>query len=162
VSTSALQLPFGPLLAISHHVLKPGEGFGMHPHREVVLLTYVLEGEVLHEDDDGNRDVGGPGSVRCVTAGTGIWHSERNASATAPARYVQFWLTPSEPTLTPQTITQDVSGVTPAPDGRRLIASPDGRDGSLRVPAALDVWMGDGVAPGPKTGSPSPAAGTRA
>jgi quercetin 2,3-dioxygenase len=144
VNSTAPELPFGPLLAATYHVLEPGKGFGMHPHREVVLLTYVLEGEVEHCDDDGSCDVASPGSVRCVTAGTGIWHSERNASSVARARYVQFWLAPSGPDLMPQVVTKDVCEVVAAPDGRRLIASPDGREGSLQIPALVDVWIGPG------------------
>jgi quercetin 2,3-dioxygenase len=135
-------LPFGPLLAITEHTLEPGAEYGLHPHRELELLTYVLDGENEHLDDAGSRDILRSGFVRRVSAGTGIWHSERNPSETVPARYIQIWLTPALPGQDPSVESKAVSAEQQPVGAWWLIASPDGRDGSLPINAAVDIWLG--------------------
>ncbi|MEV4439129.1 pirin family protein [Streptomyces sp. NPDC049577] len=87
---------FGPLAACNEERLAPGAGFTEHPHRDVEIVTWVVEGELTHEDSTGRTEVVRPGDVQRLSAGTGVRHVERNAG-TAPLRFVQMWLTPSEP-----------------------------------------------------------------
>ena len=83
----------GPLLACNEDVVAPGGGFGSHPHRDVELVTWVLSGELRHEDSTGRTAVLGPGHVQRLSAGSGVVHSEVNPG-TSPARWVQLWITP--------------------------------------------------------------------
>ncbi|MEU5187488.1 pirin family protein [Streptomyces klenkii] len=86
---------FGPLAACNEERLAPGAGFAEHPHRDVELVTWVIEGELTHEDSAGHVEVVRPGDVQRLSAGAGVRHSERN-EGTVPLRFVQMWLTPSE------------------------------------------------------------------
>ncbi|WP_431044626.1 pirin family protein [Streptomyces sp. P1-3] len=86
---------FGMLAACNEERLAPGAGFSEHPHRDVEIVTWVIEGELAHEDSTGRRTVVRPGDVQRLSAGTGVRHMERNAG-TAPLRFVQMWLTPAE------------------------------------------------------------------
>jgi redox-sensitive bicupin YhaK (pirin superfamily) len=85
---------FGALAAHNEELLAPGAGFDPHPHRDSEIVTWVLEGSLRHEDTQGNRGVLGSGSVQLLSAGSGVTHSERNAAADRPVRFVQMWLTP--------------------------------------------------------------------
>ncbi|MEV6669879.1 pirin family protein [Streptomyces sp. NPDC051162] len=86
---------FGPLAACNEEHLAPGAGFAAHPHRDVEIVTWVVEGELTHEDSTGHRTVVRPGDLQRFGAGSGARHSERNEGP-APLRFVQMWLTPSE------------------------------------------------------------------
>ncbi|MFI1796215.1 pirin family protein [Streptomyces sp. NPDC020379] len=86
---------FGPLAACNEEHLAPGAGFAEHPHRDVEIVTWVVEGELTHEDSTGRRAVVRPGDLQRFSAGSGARHSERNEGS-APLRFVQMWLTPSE------------------------------------------------------------------
>ncbi|MDT3400046.1 pirin family protein, partial [Streptomyces sp. B1866] len=86
---------FGPLVACNEEQLAPGAGFDPHPHRDVELVTWVVEGELLHEDSAGHRTVVRPGDLQRLSAGCGVRHAERNAGS-GPLRFVQMWLTPYE------------------------------------------------------------------
>ncbi|MGK5545774.1 pirin family protein [Streptomyces sp. URMC 127] len=86
---------FGPLEACNEERLAPGAGFAEHPHRDVEIVTWVVEGELTHEDSTGATVVVRPGDVQRLSAGTRVRHSERNEGA-VPLRFVQMWLTPSE------------------------------------------------------------------
>ncbi|MCF3106847.1 pirin family protein [Streptomyces roseoverticillatus] len=86
---------FGPLAACNEERLAPGAGFAEHPHRDVELVTWVVEGELTHEDSTGHIEVVRPGDVQRLSAGAGVRHSERNEGA-EPLRFVQMWLTPAE------------------------------------------------------------------
>ncbi|MFF7729972.1 pirin family protein [Streptomyces sp. NPDC008001] len=86
---------FGPLAACNEERLAPGAGFAEHPHRDVEIVTWVVEGELTHEDSTGRAVVVRPGDVQRLSAGAGARHSERNEGA-VPLRFVQMWLTPSE------------------------------------------------------------------
>jgi hypothetical protein len=85
---------FGPLRVFNHDTIAGGGGFPTHPHREMEIVTYVLEGELAHKDSTGGRGVIHAGEVQRMTAGTGIAHSELNASETAPVRLLQMWVLP--------------------------------------------------------------------
>lgn len=94
-------LSFGPLRVFNHDTVNAGAGFPTHPHREMEIVTYVLDGELTHKDSTGGRGVIHAGEVQRMTAGTGIAHSELNASATSPVRLLQIWVLPERSGLTP-------------------------------------------------------------
>jgi len=92
---------FGPLRVFNDDVIRPAGGFPMHSHREMEILTYVLEGRLEHRDSLGNHGVIGPGEVQRMSAGTGIRHSEYNASDAEPVHLLQFWIQPAAKRLEP-------------------------------------------------------------
>jgi hypothetical protein len=92
---------FGPLRVFNDDVIQPARGFPMHSHREMETLTYVLEGRLEHRDSLGHRGIIGPGEVQRMSAGTGIRHSEYNASDTEPVHLLQLWIEPAEKGLSP-------------------------------------------------------------
>src|SRR5438309_5290308 len=92
---------FGPLRVINDDTVAPGAGFPPHAHRDMEILTYVVEGALAHQDSMGNGSVIRPGEVQRMTAGTGVRHSERNASETERARLLQIWILPEASALTP-------------------------------------------------------------
>ncbi|MGE0103013.1 MAG: pirin family protein [Blastocatellales bacterium] len=92
---------FGPLRVFNHDWIKGGAGFPTHPHREMEIVTYVLEGELAHKDSTGGRGIIHAGEVQRMTAGTGIAHSELNASEKIPVRLLQMWVLPEREGLTP-------------------------------------------------------------
>lgn len=94
-------LNFGPLRVFNHDTIAGGGGFPTHPHREMEIITYVLDGELAHKDSTGGRGVIHAGEVQRMTAGTGIAHSELNASETKPVRLLQMWVLPASDGLTP-------------------------------------------------------------
>jgi quercetin 2,3-dioxygenase len=92
---------FGPLRVFNHDTVQGGAGFPTHPHREMEIVTYVLDGEISHKDSTGGRGVIHAGEVQRMTAGTGVAHSEFNASETLPLRLLQMWVLPGRSGLTP-------------------------------------------------------------
>jgi len=92
---------FGPLRVFNDDVIRPGGGFPRHGHREMEILTYVLEGQLEHKDSMGNTGVVGPGEIQRMSAGTGVEHSEYNASKSAPVHLLQFWILPAAKGLAP-------------------------------------------------------------
>jgi redox-sensitive bicupin YhaK (pirin superfamily) len=123
---------FRSLRVINEDRVQPGEGFGMHGHRDMEIITVVLEGALEHKDSLGSGSVIRPGTVQCMTAGRGIRHSEFNPSATEPVHLYQIWILPNKEGLPPG---YDQRVFDPARRcGRpQLIASPDGADGSLTI-----------------------------
>jgi redox-sensitive bicupin YhaK (pirin superfamily) len=120
------------LRVINDDRVAPGAGFGTHPHRDMEILTCVLSGELAHRDSMGHGEVIRPGEWQKMTAGTGIRHSEFNPSATDPVHLLQIWIVPDTKGLTPGYEQKAF----PADQKRgrwRVVASPDGRDGSIRV-----------------------------
>jgi len=109
-----------------------GGGFPMHPHRDMEIVTYVLEGALEHRDSMGNGSVIKPGDIQYMSAGTGVTHSEFNASPTEPVHLYQIWMFPEKQGLNP---VYDQKNFTEAEKrGKlRLIASPDGREGSVKI-----------------------------
>lgn len=85
---------WGPLRVFNDDVVHPGGGFGMHPHKDMEIITYVLDGELEHRDTMGHREVVRPGEVQVMSAGKGIVHSERNPSEETPVRLLQIWIMP--------------------------------------------------------------------
>lgn len=123
---------YSVLRVINDDVIAPGAGFPMHAHQDMEIVTYVLEGALEHRDSLGNGGVIRPGDVQRISAGTGIRHSEFNPSQTEPARLLQIWLLPQTTGVTPS---YEQARFDPAQlHGRfRVVASPDGRDGSVHI-----------------------------
>jgi len=109
-----------------------GGGFPMHPHRDMEIVTYVLEGALEHRDSMGNGSVIKPGDIQYMSAGTGVTHSEFNASKTEPVHLYQIWMFPEKHGLKPA-YDQKNFGEAEKRGRLRLIASPDGRDGSVKI-----------------------------
>jgi len=109
-----------------------GGGFPMHPHADMEIVTYVLEGALQHKDSMGNGSVIKPGDIQYMSAGTGVTHSEFNASKTEPVHLYQIWMFPEKKGLKPVYDQKNFSDAEKR--GKlRLIASPDGRDGSVKI-----------------------------
>jgi redox-sensitive bicupin YhaK (pirin superfamily) len=132
---------FGPLRVINEDRVAPGAGFGTHPHRDMEIISYVLSGELAHKDSMGTGSVIRPGDVQRMSAGSGVRHSEFNNSPTEGLHFLQIWIKP------------DVFGIEPSYEekhfadsekqGRlRLIASPDGRDGSVLIHQDASIYAG--------------------
>jgi quercetin 2,3-dioxygenase len=139
---------FRALRVINEDWIAPGKGFGRHGHRDMEIVTYVLEGALEHTDSLGNGSVLRPGEFQRMTAGTGIEHSEFNPSESEPVHLYQIWLFPERRGLTPsydQRAFPDEERV-----GKlRLVASPDGRDGSLTIFQNALVFLATLNADGP-------------
>jgi len=130
---------FHTLRVINDDRIAPGGGFGMHGHRDMEIITYVLEGELEHQDSLGHGEVIRPGEVQRMTAGKGIRHSEFNPSATQGVHLYQIWLQPRETGLEPSYDQKQFPQTEQA--GRwRLLASPDGHDGSLTIQQDARLW----------------------
>jgi hypothetical protein len=123
---------FGPLRVINEDRVAPGQGFGTHGHRDMEIISYVLEGALEHKDSMGNGSVLRPGDVQRMSAGRGVMHSEFNHSREALVHFLQIWIEPG------------VRGIAPGYEERhfdagskrgrlRLVASPDGREGSVTI-----------------------------
>jgi hypothetical protein len=130
---------FSSLRVINEDKVQPSKGFDTHGHRDMEIITYVLEGALEHQDSLGNGSVIYPGDVQRMTAGTGILHSEYNASDTAPVHFLQIWVLPDTRGLEPGY--QQVH-VPPADrQGHlRLIGSRDGRDGSVTIHQDVNLY----------------------
>ena len=130
---------FGPLRVVNDDRVQPGAGFPAHFHRDMEILTYVLEGALAHRDSLGTGSVIERGEVQRMTAGTGIGHSEYNPSDLEPVHFLQIWLVPETSNLPPS------YEQTAFPDqekrGRlRLIAARDGRQGAITVHQDVDLF----------------------
>jgi hypothetical protein len=123
---------FRTLRAINDDYVAPGAGFPRHPHRDMEIVTWVVEGALEHRDSMGNGSVIRPGDVQRMSAGTGITHSEFNPSADERTRLLQIWILPARRGIEPSYEQKHFDEAERS--GRlRLIASPDGRDGSVRL-----------------------------
>lgn len=122
-------LGFRSLRVINDDRVRPGAGFGRHPHQDMEIISWVLAGELAHEDSTGSRAVLKAGHVQRMSAGTGITHSEYNGSATEPVHFLQIWIEPNKAGIAPRF--EDLAiGQEETAGKLRLIASPDGRDAS--------------------------------
>ncbi len=133
------EMGFGPLRVINDDKVQPGQGFGTHGHRDMEIITYVLEGALEHKDSMGNGSIIRPGNVQRMSAGTGVRHSEFNPSRDEGVHLLQIWIEPK------------ITGVTPGYEEKqfgpaekqgqlRLIASPDGREGSVTIHQDATVY----------------------
>ncbi|MCU6434439.1 pirin family protein [Undibacterium sp. Jales W-56] len=136
---------FGPLRVINDDRIAAGMGFGMHGHKDMEIITYVLEGAIAHKDSMGNGSTIYPGNVQYMSAGTGVRHSEFNPSPVQPTHLLQIWIQPDRINAVPAYQEKDFSREEKL--GRlRLVASPDGADGSIpiRQDARLYIGLFDG------------------
>jgi len=135
-----LQMGFRSLRVINEDRVRPGMGFGKHGHRDMEILSYVLEGSLEHQDSMGNGSIIRPGDVQRMTAGTGVTHSERNPSPHEGVHFLQIWVLPERSGLQPG---YEQKNFPPSErDGRlRLVASHDGRDGSLTIHQDADLFI---------------------
>lgn len=130
---------FGPLRVINDDRVAPGGGFPAHPHSDMEIISYVLEGGLEHKDSIGTGSVIRPGDVQRMSAGSGIRHSEFNASKTEPVHFLQIWIIPDRKGLAPG---YEQKAFTDAEKrGQlRLIGSRDGRDGSVTIHQDVDLY----------------------
>jgi redox-sensitive bicupin YhaK (pirin superfamily) len=136
---------FGPLLVINEDRVAPGMGFGAHAHRDMEIVSYVLEGALEHKDSMGTGSVLHYGDVQRMSAGTGVRHSEFNGSKTEPVHFLQIWIEPGKTGIPPGY--EEKHFPVESKRGRlRLVASSDGRDGSVTIhqDAALYASIMDG------------------
>lgn len=132
---------FRTLRVINEDRVRPGQGFGTHPHRDMEIVSYVLSGALQHRDSMGTGSVIRPGEVQRMSAGTGVTHSEFNASKTEDVHFLQIWLLPGQQGIQPGY--EQRAFPAEEKDGRlRLVASSDGRDGSVTVHTDAAVYAG--------------------
>ena len=149
---------FGPLRVINEDRVQPGMGFGTHGHRDMEIISYVLEGQLSHKDSMGNGSVIRPGNVQRMSAGTGVRHSEYNPSASEGVHFLQIWIEPAERGVAPGYEEKNFDAASKR--GRlRLIASPDGREGSVTI--HQDALVYAALLDGPETATLSLAPGRR-
>jgi redox-sensitive bicupin YhaK (pirin superfamily) len=130
---------FRSLRVINEDRVAPGSGFGMHPHRDMEIITYVLDGSLEHRDSLGTGSVIQPGEVQRMTAGTGIRHSEFNPSEKTSVHLLQIWILPEKKGLTPAYEQKNFSD---NGHGLQLLASRDGRDGAVTIHQDVDLFAG--------------------
>ncbi|MFI5316973.1 MAG: pirin family protein [Myxococcota bacterium] len=135
------QMGFRALRVINEDRVQPGKGFPPHSHRDMEILTCVLEGALEHKDSLGNSSVIRPGELQRMSAGSGVTHSEYNASRDALVHFLQIWILPAKQNLAPGYEQRDF-GSGEMRDRLRLIASPDGREGSLTVHQDVTLHLG--------------------
>lgn len=134
------QMGFRSLRVMNEDRVAPGSGFGMHGHRDMEIVTYVLSGELQHKDSLGSGEVLRPGELQHMTAGSGIRHSEFNPSATEPVHLYQIWLVPREKGLKPR-YSQQAFAAEDRSGCWQLVASPDGADGSLKIEQEARIYL---------------------
>lgn len=132
---------FGPLRVINDDRVAGGGGFPTHPHANMEIISYVLEGGLEHRDSLGTGSVIRPGDVQRMSAGTGIRHSEFNASASEPVHFLQIWILPERDGFAPGY--EQTTFATEEKRGKlRLVAARDGRDGALTLNQDVDLYAG--------------------
>lgn len=130
---------FRSLRVINDDLVLPGMGFGMHPHRDMEIITYVLSGAIEHKDSLGNGSVIRPGHIQYMSAGSGVRHSEFNPSTDEAARLLQIWIMPDVKGAKPRYAEKSLSD---KPTGElHLMVSKAGRDGSIAIRQDADLWL---------------------
>ena len=132
---------FRDLVVINEDSVAPGKGFPTHGHRDMEIISYVVEGQLTHQDSTGISSVIRPGDVQRMSAGTGVRHSEFNPSDTEPTHFLQIWIQPERDGLSPSYEQR----MFPAADRRgmlRLVASRDGQEGSVTVHQDVRLYVG--------------------
>jgi redox-sensitive bicupin YhaK (pirin superfamily) len=132
---------YGVLRVINEDRVQPGTGFGAHGHRDMEIITYVLEGALAHQDSMGNGSTIVPGDVQRMSAGTGVRHSEYNHDKQGVTHFLQIWIVPARNGVTPS-YEQKHFDASEKRGRLRLIASPDGRDGSVSMNQEAFLYAG--------------------
>ncbi len=132
---------FGPLRVINEDWVAAGTGFGMHPHKDMEIVTYILEGELTHQDSMGHQEVIRPNDVQRMSAGTGVFHSEFNRHATKTCHLLQIWIMPAEKDLTPS-YEQTAFDAAEKRGKLRLVAAPDGAQGAVTIHTNTRLYAG--------------------
>ncbi|HKU43526.1 MAG TPA: pirin family protein [Polyangiales bacterium] len=132
---------FRSLRVINEDRVAPGQGFGAHPHRDMEIISYVLEGALQHRDSLGTGSVIRPGDVQRMSAGRGVTHSEFNASQSEPVHFLQIWLVPSERGIAPS-YEQKTFADADKRGKLRVVAAPDAREGALELHTDAVVYAG--------------------
>lgn len=135
------QMGFRALRVINEDRVRSAQGFGTHPHHDMEIISYVLEGALQHRDSMGNGSVIRPGDVQRMSAGTGVTHSEFNASPDEIVHFLQIWLLPTERGIKPG-YEQKSFGREEKNGKLRLVASPDGREGSVTIHTDASLYVG--------------------
>lgn len=126
---------WGALRVINEDIVAPGQGFPLHPHRDMEIVTVLLSGALEHRDSLGNGAVIRAGEIQCMSAGSGVRHSEFNPARDEATHLLQIWIVPQAPGGAPDYEQRTL----PARAGATLLASPDGRDGSARI--GQQAWL---------------------
>lgn len=134
------QMGFASLRVINEDKVIPAKGFGTHGHQDMEIISYVLSGELEHRDSMGNGSVIRPGDIQRMSAGTGVRHSEFNASKTNPVHFLQIWITPAEKGLEPSY--EEKNFTSAANKGKlTLVGSQDGRDNSITIHQDVNLYL---------------------
>ncbi len=131
---------FRTLRVINEDIVKPGKGFDLHGHRDMEILTYVMQGSLRHVDTMGNTETLNAGEFQLMTAGTGVQHMELNASQTEDCHLYQIWILPDQRNLEPGYAQKSFADRLEK-EGKVLIVSPDARDGSLKIHQDAEVRL---------------------
>lgn len=134
-------IQWGNLRVINEDRIAPGTGFGAHPHRDMEIISYVLEGELSHRDSMGNVAVIPPGDVQRMSAGSGVQHSEMNHAQGQTTHFLQIWIQPNVKGIAPG-YEQKTFADTEKRGRLRLVASPDGANGSVLIHADASLYAG--------------------
>lgn len=124
------RMGFGALRVINDDAVDPGKGFGKHPHKDMEIISIPLEGTLSHNDSEGNSGLIKKGEVQIMSAGTGIFHSEQNASATDPVKFLQIWVLPKKMAVKPR---YEQKAFDLQDNKMKLVVSPNGEDGSVSI-----------------------------
>jgi quercetin 2,3-dioxygenase len=125
------RMGFGPLRVVNDDIVAPGKGFGSHSHKDMEIISLVLDGQLEHKDSMGNGRVIQTGDIQYMSAGTGLVHSEFNPSPDKPVHFMQIWFEPRAKGLPPRYADQPIIGE--IQNAWKLLLSPDGRDGSIEI-----------------------------
>jgi redox-sensitive bicupin YhaK (pirin superfamily) len=128
----------GHLRVINEDTVQAAQGFGTHPHRDMEIISYVIEGELAHKDSLGTGSIIRPGEIQLMSAGTGVSHSEFNHYKTSPLHFLQIWIIPNQTGLKPG---YQQIGIQKKPNQLVLIGSNEGRDGSIVIHQAVDLYV---------------------
>jgi hypothetical protein len=122
---------FGKLLVLNDDIIQPGKGFGTHPHRDMEIITIVLDGQLAHKDNTGSEGTISPGEVQVMSAGTGIRHSEYNNSSSAEVNLLQIWIKPNQLSVQPRYDQMEYGDL--PPNTWKQIITPEDKEGTLRI-----------------------------